>query len=895
MDHHKVLVRRGFRAIMGAISPFGPRAEGTVPFVRNQAPNKPMHSQSAPRVQAHYIGQQSAYLTYGSYESPQPEPAYFIDENQPYGGYNHSSDSWEGEDQDWEHRNEPTYTLDTYQPNWEEEAQYATCCESERPYGEEHQQQEYSNTIPPPEAYAPNVPEQREQTNCNLESFEVQPETCQQLQAPSVEHPIISEQFYWCEQSINANIAGSSNEPIQSLQFPTTQIRRTRVDPDFDPYALPPISKKGFGVDTQEEIRQLDQQVRARGWKKVQAPANAQCMTIVENPPKPPIPKPRMNKSTTSTNTTQPKLSGDKVQTYMFSTAETQYQTTSTYAPIVRATAINPENPELRVDTHVLLDTGASRTLISADLANQLQLKPRGFMNIEFGTISGAETKRYGITNLFLKNIDEPKVDGKETVLPMEVMVNNDMPLDNRMADPREKEVRTHILLGQDYFWKVVCNEPWSTLDNGLQKWNTYLGSVYCGITDRFAAKDPKVSFLVMSIEDNREEEFWALDCIGITDNIMDRKDGNAIDNLQKRFLETVQYVDGDIYVQFPWIEDEPIIDDNFALALSRLAGQLNNLRNKPDLLEKYDNEFRTQLEKGIIEPAPVVQTGKTRFYIPHQMVIKLSSSTTKHRVVLDASASKKGEKSLNAVLHRGQPIIPDLVGVLLRTRTNTILVVSDVEKAFHQVKLQESERDATRILWVKDPSKPPIKANLLIFRYTRVPFGVKPSPYLLGMSILYGMTKNEDPETVKEVEDQMYVDNLFLGGENVPEVAGKCEKFKGAFGKLNMNLREFASNCPEVNNLIPKHDLVEDMDTLKLLGVDWETTHDRLGIQITLEMDDTYTKRSLLRVLAANFDPLGFAIPILIEPKVFHQSLWKKSYKWDTKLEPEDVQRWET
>ena len=85
----------------------------------------------------------------------------------------------------------------------------------------------------------------------------------------------------------------------------------------------------------------------------------------------------------------------------------------------------------------------------------------------------------------------------------------------------------------------------------------------------------------------------------------------------------------------------------------------------------------------------------------------------------------KKESKSLNECLYRGPVILEDLCGLLLRFRTYKVALTADIEKAFLQVGLQPADRDVTRFLWLKDPTKPLSKDNLQIYRFTRVPFGV--------------------------------------------------------------------------------------------------------------------------------------------------------------------------
>ena len=104
-------------------------------------------------------------------------------------------------------------------------------------------------------------------------------------------------------------------------------------------------------------------------------------------------------------------------------------------------------------------------------------------------------------------------------------------------------------------------------------------------------------------------------------------------------------------------------------------------------LLLDYNKVFEDQLKEGIIELAPLQEESRAH-YLPHQAVLSPNKTTTKLRVVFDASA--KGDKgtSLNEALYRGPVILPQLVGVLLRTRSYPTIIVGDVENAFLQIGL---------------------------------------------------------------------------------------------------------------------------------------------------------------------------------------------------------------
>ena len=80
---------------------------------------------------------------------------------------------------------------------------------------------------------------------------------------------------------------------------------------------------------------------------------------------------------------------------------------------------------------------------------------------------------------------------------------------------------------------------------------------------------------------------------------------------------------------------------------------------------------------------------------------------------------------------------MPDLCGVLFRFKTQPIAIFSDIEKAFLQVGICETDRDVTRFLWFKNLSNLEVTdSNLDTYRFSSVSFGVVCSPCLLGGTI---------------------------------------------------------------------------------------------------------------------------------------------------------------
>ena len=176
---------------------------------------------------------------------------------------------------------------------------------------------------------------------------------------------------------------------------------------------------------------------------------------------------------------------------------------------------------------------------------------------------------------------------------------------------------------------------------------------------------------------------------------------------------------------------------------------------------------------------------------IPHHAVLTPAKDTIKVRIVYDASAkTKKTNLNLNECLYRGPVILEDLCGLLLRFQIKRIGIIADIEKAFLQVALQSKERDFNRFLWLKDIKQPVSPNNLVAYRFTRIPFAIISSPFLLGATIKHHLTP-KDNQADHHLSEDFYVDNLITGADNKEEAGQLYSKSKMLFLDISMNLRD--------------------------------------------------------------------------------------------------------
>uniref|UniRef100_A0A1I7VNN2 DUF1758 domain-containing protein n=1 Tax=Loa loa TaxID=7209 RepID=A0A1I7VNN2_LOALO len=161
------------------------------------------------------------------------------------------------------------------------------------------------------------------------------------------------------------------------------------------------------------------------------------------------------------------------------------------------------------------------------------------------------------------------------------------------------------------------------------------------------------------------------------------------------------------------------------------------------------------------------------------------------------------------------------------------------------------------------------------------------------GPTTLPDLAETYGSKTALEIKKNLYVDNVILSVSGTEE-AFKIKEMKDIFKNASMDIREFFSNDNDFNELIPENDRVEVSQTKEILGINWNPVIDSIGIVLKPWSNQTPTKRTILQLIASQYDPLGFLIPSMLLFKLFLQTLWKRKVSWDQLLENDDIETWE-
>uniref|UniRef100_A0A1I7T9M5 Integrase catalytic domain-containing protein n=1 Tax=Caenorhabditis tropicalis TaxID=1561998 RepID=A0A1I7T9M5_9PELO len=393
---------------------------------------------------------------------------------------------------------------------------------------------------------------------------------------------------------------------------------------------------------------------------------------------------------------------------------------------------------------------------------------------------------------------------------------------------------------------------------------------------------------LTKGYKDNLTElisQLWNLENCGIESPTLLEQEHLDSESLLKLFEESLIVKEGgEIEVALPWNGKQNRLKDNKSVAFRRLESLIRQLRKNPTLLKEYNKIIDQQESAGIIEKVtPEMEKTGPHYYAPQSAVFKENSANTKVRIVSDTSSHVKNELSANDCVHEGPNMLNKHIGLHLRHRLEQYAITADIAKAFHQVRLQTQDRNVTKFLWVKNIELPPTGGNLITYRFTRIPFGMKCSPFLLAATIRHYLLLAANIIS-NEIGQNLYVDNIMVTTNDENQVLPKIRAIQDEFKKMNMHVREFGTNHETALLELPIEDRAES-HLVKFLGYIWNTTDDTVSIHIHIPKETDPTKRELTSMAAKSYDPMGFTAPLHVRIKLLIQKCWKSNIDWDDKL----------
>ena len=177
--------------------------------------------------------------------------------------------------------------------------------------------------------------------------------------------------------------------------------------------------------------------------------------------------------------------------------------------------------------------------------------------------------------------------------------------------------------------------------------------------------------------------------------------------------------------------------------------------------------------------------------------------------------------------------------------------------------------------------------------------------------------------EVINLLRERLYVDDFLGGADSVKEAEEIYQESREIMRKGGFNLRKWNSNSKEVLQAInassweekfkPAEFTQEDESYakattgpttvnqeskfVKVLGVNWKTESDEFLFDFTelikFARSLPVTKRSLLKLSAKIFNPLGLLSPFVIQMKIMFQEHCTHKVNWDQELHGETLLKW--
>ena len=279
-------------------------------------------------------------------------------------------------------------------------------------------------------------------------------------------------------------------------------------------------------------------------------------------------------------------------------------------------------------------------------------------------------------------------------------------------------------------------------------------------------------------------------------------------------------------------------------------------------------------------------------------------------RAVFDSSAEFQGV-SLNKELLSGPDQINSLLGVLVRFRQENVALTCDIEQMFHSFRVNPEHRNFLRFLWFKDndPLKEIVEHRMVVHL-----FGNVSSPAVATFGMRRTAEDGEEKfglEAKEFVCNDFYVDDGLTSRPTDQETVELLRNTQAMLATARLRLHKVVSNSKPVMEATPAEDRgknVRDIDfqheplpNQRSLGVQWDLEDDTFTFHVTLE-ERPFTRRGVLSVINAVYDPLGLAAPVVLKGKLLLRELMAKEKKgndasvsWDDPLPERLRHQWQS
>ena len=389
---------------------------------------------------------------------------------------------------------------------------------------------------------------------------------------------------------------------------------------------------------------------------------------------------------------------------------------------------------------------------------------------------------------------------------------------------------------------------------------------------------------------------------------------------------ESYEVKNGFAYVSPLWKIGQPSTDEpngftnNYAYAVARLESIHKRMTQEhfdciDGIFEEYITKYGVLTDVTHLVNDPY---NEHAIWWPHFPVINPHSDTTPVRPVLDGRAPCLGHPRISIndrCFCQGPSLMCDLCDVTLRYRKYDVVVAGDIPKMFVTVRVPDDERKFGRIIWRKRENR----KELRYLEFSGHVFGKISSP----ACAIYASQRNardhepEMPRATEAVCKSTIVDDTLDSVPTEDEAFQLIVDLVKMHKPIGLNIGKFATTSLNVAKRLPDHvqksssmklfelygpkdmeyapGTTKKLPTIRALGQFHNMITNYFCYQSYPAPDITWTKHACLSQMMKVYDPMGHLTPIMLEPKLIIQELWREKREFHETLSDDERNRWMT
>ncbi|XP_077291429.1 uncharacterized protein LOC143914903 isoform X2 [Arctopsyche grandis] len=214
----------------------------------------------------------------------------------------------------------------------------------------------------------------------------------------------------------------------------------------------------------------------------------------------------------------------------------------------------------------------------------------------------------------------------------------------------------------------------------------------------------PGKSHIGLSQLDSHIQNFWMIDQVPMVKH-QSLEEKRCEEHFQ---AHTSRDKNGRFCVALPYKNSPVVLGSSLHIAEKRHKTLERRFLANNNLKMEYNKVLEEYINLGHMSECEPPEAHEVHCYLPHHVVVKESSLTTKYRVVFDASAKTTSNISLNNILMVGPSVQSDLLSLLLNFRLHKYVITADIKQMYRQIQIAEKNKNVQlnhNSLWWDGPS----------------------------------------------------------------------------------------------------------------------------------------------------------------------------------------------